>query len=450
MKPYPKYKDSGVEWLGEVPDNWDVSVIKRFTETITDGAHISPETDGGVYPFVSTKDVFAESIDFENCLRTSEESFEVMVKTGCQPFVGDVLFSKDGTIGRTVVVRETRDFVVASSLIIIRPKKGCLDSNFFNRICQSNFFIGQVESLVKGAGLPRLSIQNLLKVVSCFPPVSEQTVIAAFLDRKAAEIDRLIANKERLIELYEEEKTAVINQAVTRGLHPDAPMKPSGIDWLGDVPEHWEVKRLRYIVKNLESGVSVNATDLPASEEDFGVLKTSCVYAYTFNPEENKAIWPEELARAKINPRKGEIIISRMNTPELVGASGYVHQDYPNLFLPDRLWQTIFYDYGVIDTFWFSFILKCSKFRELVSITATGTSPSMKNLAQEAFLYISIPFPKKDEQAAITEHIETECSRLEIIIEKFKKQIDLLKEYRTTLISEVVTGKIDVRDEVVQ
>jgi type I restriction enzyme S subunit len=85
-----------------------------------------------------------------------------------------------------------------------------------------------------------------------------------------------------------------------------------------------------------------------------------------------------------------------------------------------------------------------------VSITATGTSPSMKNLAQEAFLYISIPFPKKDEQAAITEHIETECSRLEIIIEKFKKQIDLLKEYRTTLISEVVTGKIDVRDEVVQ
>jgi type I restriction enzyme S subunit len=135
LNPNAPMKPSGIEWLGEVPKHWEVSAIKRFADTITDGAHISPETDGGIYPFVSTKDVADDSIDLENCLRTSEHSYEYMVKTGCRPLVDDVLFSKDGTIGRTVVVREDREFVVASSLIIIRPVKAALDPHFLNWNC---------------------------------------------------------------------------------------------------------------------------------------------------------------------------------------------------------------------------------------------------------------------------------------------------------------------------
>jgi type I restriction enzyme S subunit len=217
-------KASGVEWLGEVPSHWKVCSIKRLCHTITDGAHVSPETDNGTFCFVSTKDI-SETIDFDGCLRTSEASYEYLVRTGCRPQAGDVLFSKDGTIGRTVVVTEDRDFVVASSLIIIRPHKSVLDSNYLNLLCQSAIVRSQVESFVKGAGLPRLSIQNLLRVVGLFPPIDEQWVIAEFLNRETCKIDTLVFEATTAISLLQERRNALISVAVTgkidvRGLVP--------------------------------------------------------------------------------------------------------------------------------------------------------------------------------------------------------------------------------------
>jgi type I restriction enzyme S subunit len=215
LNPDAPLKPSGIEWLGDVPEHWEVSAIKRYTDKITDGAHVSPETDNGVFHFVSTKDVGADSIDFENCLRTSEQSYESMVKTGCRPMLGDVLFSKDGTIGRTVVIREERDFVVASSLIIIRPTASVLDSDFLNCLCQSQGIANQVDCFVKGAGLPRLSIQNLTKVVGCFPPIGEQKVIAEFLGSELTKFDTLTTEAQRAIDLLQERRTALISAAVT-------------------------------------------------------------------------------------------------------------------------------------------------------------------------------------------------------------------------------------------
>jgi type I restriction enzyme, S subunit len=219
-------KDSDIEWLGEVPEHWEIFAIKRMTLLITDGAHISPETEEGVYDFISTKDVSDTGIDFEGCLKTSLSSYEYLVRTGCQPICGDILFSKDGTIGRTIVIKEQRNFVVASSLIIIRPDSDILDSNYFNYLCQSSIVIQQVEGFVKGAGLPRLSIQNLLKVFGVFPPKTEQQTIAAFLDRETAKLDTLSAEAQRAITLLQERRTALISAAVTgkidvRGLLSD-------------------------------------------------------------------------------------------------------------------------------------------------------------------------------------------------------------------------------------
>jgi type I restriction enzyme S subunit len=215
LNPEAKMKDFGVEWLGEVPEHWEVCSIKRMTLLITDGAHISPETEGGVYGFVSTKDISDIEIDFEGCLKTSPSSYEYLVRTGCQPSRGDVLFSKDGTIGRTVVVREQREFVVASSLIIIRPDSAVLDSTFLHYLCQSFVVTQQVEGFVKGAGLPRLSIQNLLKVYGVFPQLSEQCAIASFLDNEIAKFDELTAEAQRGIELLKERRSALISAAVT-------------------------------------------------------------------------------------------------------------------------------------------------------------------------------------------------------------------------------------------
>ena len=208
-------KDSGIEGLGKVPRHWDVTPIKRFCVRITDGAHISPETENGTFCFISTKDIGNDTIDFDNCLKTSANSFEYLVRTGCRPLAGDVLFSKDGTIGRTAVVAEDRDFVVASSLIIIRPERAHVHSQFLNFLCQSWFVAAQVERFVKGAGLPRLSIQNLLKVVGVFPPLDEQVEIVRFLDDQTRKAAVLISEAELAMELLQERRTALISAAVT-------------------------------------------------------------------------------------------------------------------------------------------------------------------------------------------------------------------------------------------
>ncbi len=215
IDPNPPLKDSGIPWLGAVPAHWQIANIKRLCELITDGAHVSPETEDGAFCFVSTKDLGRDVIDFEGCLLTSAASYEYLVRTGCQPLVGDVLFSKDGTVGRTTVVRDTQEFVVASSLIIIRPMGGRLDPDFLDYLCQSRLVKNQVQGFVKGAGLPRLSIQNLLKVVGVFPPLSEQRRISGFLAECLERSDRLENEVLQAMSTLKERRSVLIAAAVT-------------------------------------------------------------------------------------------------------------------------------------------------------------------------------------------------------------------------------------------
>ena len=215
LDPNAPMKDSGVEWLGQVPAHWEVGHIKRLCYDITDGAHISPETEDGAYDFVSTKDIGDDGIDFEASLKTSPATYDYMVRTGCRPMAGDVLFSKDGTIGRTALVTEDREFVVASSLIILRPNADAVMPAFLYSLLQSSFIVKQVECFVKGAGLPRLSIQNLLKVLGVFPPKSEQAEIVATLETLARDCKDLIAMSTRAIALLRERRAALISAAVT-------------------------------------------------------------------------------------------------------------------------------------------------------------------------------------------------------------------------------------------
>ncbi len=223
-------------------------------------------------------------------------------------------------------------------------------------------------------------------------------------------------------------------------------MKDSGIEWIGEVPEHWEILKLKYIIKTMASGVSVNSTDDPAEPFEFGILKTSCVYTGEFNPNENKKILESEFDRMACQVKGNSIIMSRMNTPELVGANGFVDKDYKNLFLPDRLWQTVFFKKAQIVPRWLSYFLASHRFRTLISSLATGTSASMKNITQEDVLGSSICLPTIKEQNEMLVFFENETSIIDTLISKYQKQIDLMQEYRTSLISQAVTGKIDVRE----
>jgi len=215
LDPDVPMKDSGVEWLGEVPAHWVISRIKNVCIKVTDGAHISPETENGQYAFVSTRDVSDGIIDLDNCLRTSTSSYEYLVRTGCRPVAGDVLFSKDGTIGETAVVPVGQDFVIASSLIILRPAIDRIFPEFLELALQSDNTIEQAESFVKGAALRRLSIQNILRIWMSTPPLHEQEEIVEYLQKAVAEIQGLTSAAEELVGLLRERRSALISAAVT-------------------------------------------------------------------------------------------------------------------------------------------------------------------------------------------------------------------------------------------
>jgi type I restriction enzyme S subunit len=311
---------------------------------------------------------------------------------------------------------------------------------YFNYLLRE-FDIKHMKSL--GQGIRQtISYTHLKDEYLITPPLSEQQQIVSFLDTKTSLIDSLIEKTQRKIELLKEKRTSLINEVVTKGLNPNVEMKDSGVEWIGEIPSHWELKQLKHIIKTLNSGTSVNSEDTPVTNlDEYGVLKTSCVFGDTFRPNENKKVVIEEYDRVKCPVLKDSIIFSRMNTPDLVGSNGYVDTDYDNLFLPDRLWITEFIEDIKLSVKWLSFVTISRRFRSELSSRSTGTSPSMKNITKDDLLTIKIPYPSFLEQQQIVEYLDEQTQLIDNTISIEEKRIELLKEYRQSLISEVVTGK---------
>lgn len=220
---------------------------------------------------------------------------------------------------------------------------------------------------------------------------------------------------------------------------------PSASIWLDRLPSHWQQLRVKHVIDRMESGVSVNAEASPAQPGEVGVLKTSCVYGDQFQPSENKRVLEDELDRVACRVKADRLIISRMNTPDLVGSCGYVPQDYPDLFLPDRLWQTVFNAArGCLPRYvWYYLTSRPAK--SAISSLAAGTSGSMQNIAQDAFMGISFPLPPLEEQRSIVRFLDAKTAQIDALIAKKRQLIETLKEKRQALISRTVTrGLSDV------
>ena len=216
----------------------------------------------------------------------------------------------------------------------------------------------------------------------------------------------------------------------------------ASIRWFNQVPNGWAVERLKHVTSSVTSGVSVNASNSPAAQHQLGVLKTSAVSGGKFFPDENKAVWDSEADRLACPVTRNSLIMSRMNTPSLVGESGYVPDDFPTLFLPDRLWKLTF-DSRRVFTPYISNVLSSPGAREALSSMATGSSPSMKNLSIEEMGSLPIPLPSLDVQKVISKFLEAETTRINGLIAEKERMLALLDEKRTALITRVVTRGVD-------
>ncbi|MET4858903.1 restriction endonuclease subunit S [Morganella morganii] len=438
-KAYPEYKDSGVEWLGEIPSGWLLKKAKYIFQRIQ-------------RPLRNIDGVVTAFRDGQVTLRTNRrtDGFTNSVKEiGYQGVRRNdlVIHAMDGFAG-AIGVSDSDGKCSPVCSVCIPWKNQSVNMRFYGYLVRQLAVTDYILSLAKGIRerSTEFRFTEFSGLMLPIPPVYEQNQIAAFLDHETAKIDNLIEKQQQLIELLKEKRQAVISHAVTKGLNPDVPMKDSGVEWLGEVPAHWDVLRLKHLVLSLDSGCSVNAADVPIQQGQIGVLKTSCVYTRSFRPDENKTVVSEDLHRVKCPVKKGSIIISRMNTPDLVGASALVDIDVKDIYLPDRLWQTKFSKkFNLIPAYLANF-MTIKGFRTQISLVAEGASSSMQNIAKEDYLGINCLLPPFTEQRKITKYLEDKLAYFADLELKASEAVQLLQERRTALISAAVTGKIDVRD----
>lgn len=426
---YPAYKDSGVEWLGVIPENWDLTRLgSYFKERRT------KVSDKDYSPLSVTKQGILPQLD--SAAKTNDGDNRKLVKKG--DFVINSRSDRKGSSGIA-----SKDGSVSLINIVMKPIS--IQPTFCNYLLKSNAFVEENYRIGHGivADLWTTRYDEMKNIKIGIPSPSEQTAIAVFLDDKTAKIDQAIAQKEQLIALLKERKQIIIQHAVTKGLDPHVRLKDSGVEWIGEIPEHWVVVKAKYTFGKIEQGWSPQCDSYVANKNQWGVLKVGCVNYGSFKENENKLLPLSLKPRLEYQIQEGDILISRANTLELVGSAACVINLTRNLILCDKLYRISSYS-KVVDKLFFISLFKTSIARRQIEIAANGASPSMQNIGQDVIKNMVIPLCTLKEQRGIVDFIDCQSSKIDQSISLQQIQIQKLKEYKATLIDSAVTGKIKV------
>ena len=451
-KPYRQYKDSGVEWLGEIPAGWILAALSRITFSRCDGPfgtslkseHYSPS---GVRVVRLQNIGSAEFKDTDSAF-IDETYARQLGDHGVR--AGDLLVAGLGDEAHPV----GRACVAPDGIEPAMVKADCFRFRLDHRRGLPRFVAYQMSStaadtagaMSTGATRSRMNLTTTSTRHLALPSIEEQRHIADFLDREMARIDGLVAKKERLIELLQEKRSALITRAVTKGLDPNVPMKDSGVEWLGEIPAHWEVFSLRRLIAGIEQGWSPVADDRVAGPDEWAVIKLSAVSKGRFLGEEHKAL-PAGLAPdRRFEIREGDFLLTRANTPELVGEVCVAREVRSHLMLCDLVYRLHLTTERVVPDY-LSYWLLSRSGRYQIEVDARGSSQSMVKISQGLIRAWTVVLPPPEEQRAIAEFADLNTARLDALVAKIRTAIDRLRELRTALISAAVTGKIDVREE---
>lgn len=425
-------KDSGIEWIGAIPKDWDVVPHKRVMHKVK---KICEQYSGEDIISLTMNGVIKRDLTAGGKMPTSFDGYQYVKPNDLLL----CLFDIDVTPRCVGVVKDYGVTSPAYSRFVMHDGYYNAYYDYLLRAIDDDKVFVHLSKNLRSS----LTESDFGSIKTCVPPLAEQERIAAFLDAECAEIDAVLEKTRASIEEYKKLKQAIITQAVTKGVRGDRPMKDSGIEWIGDIPAEWSVVGQKYFWNTVESGVSVNAADKPVdNSEQYGVLKTSAVSKFVFIPTEHKQVNLEEYGRVSCPVRADSIVASRMNTPELVGACGYVQNNYPNLFLPDRLWQITFKDELSPKYAWY--YLSGIRVRQYISSLSTGTSSSMQNISQSQYGNIFITIPSIEEQSEITKYLDEKCSSVDALIAKKQQYLAEIESYKKSLIYEYVTGKKEV------
>ncbi|NUQ44346.1 MAG: restriction endonuclease subunit S [Calditrichaceae bacterium] len=443
MKPYPKYKPSGIEWIGEIPEHWDIFLVRRIIKSHKQGFYSNEEYTQDGCKLLRITDIDDNSnIHLSDCPRVSisqkeYEDYELQLN--------DFVFARSGTIGRFGIYRDNNlEVIFASYLIRFRFEEN-ISVDFLKNYFLSNIFREGLISDLHGGANKNIHAENIKNQIICLPSYAEQTAIANYLDRKTAQIDDLIAKKQRLIELLNEEKTALINRAVTKGLNPDAPLKDSDIPWLGEIPAHWEVIRLKWIA-DINPSKGSSSFDKNSNELVTFLPMEKVSEDNSFDNSLKKPIC--ELWSGFTYFEEGDVIVAKITPCFENGKGALLEKLGSNIGFGSTEFHVLRASQNVQRKFLF-YLTRTELFKNMGEALMYGAAGQKRVPTSYLEEYV-MALPPIEEQDLIVHHIEANLSRITDTISKIQREIDLLQEYRTALISEAVTGKIDVRDEAIE
>ena len=427
LRPYLEYKDSGLPWLGRIPAHWSIERAKWLYQKMARPVREEDEVVTCFRDGTVTLRKRRRELGFTNSLK--EIGYQGVRE-------GDLVIHAMDAFAGAVGVSDS-DGKCTPVYAICTPKID-IDNRYYAYVVREMARSAWILALARG--IRERSTDFRFDTFGAqpvpLPPRDEQKAIADYLDAISAKVRRFIRNRRRLIEVLNEQKQAIINRAVTRGLDPNAPLKPSGIDWLGDIPEHW-------IVKPLKRWVSINERVLPETtdpEYSFDYLDIGCVGTGRLVGKPSRITFGDAPSRARRIIQRGDTIISTVRT--YLRAVWFVAEDVSDL-VASTGFAVLSPREGVVPEY-LGLTLQSDPFINRVTANSIGIAyPAIAETRLGTF-HVAMP-PDADEQRAIVKRVQDETATLTTWIERTQREIDLIREYRTRLIADVVTGKVDVR-----
>ncbi len=433
---YGEYKESGVEWLGEVPKHWEVSLLKRRYQ-VTLGKMLksnqtSPnETEEFYLRAANIQWRGVDTTDVKRMWFTAEEKNKLKL---CK---GDLLVSEGGDVGRSALWNdEIEGCYIQNSINRIRAREDA-DTRFLFYWMYFIKYADYIDMICNKATIAHFTVEKVEATPCVYPPLEEQKQIAAFLDKETAKIDTLIDKQEQLITLLQEKRQTIISHAVTRGLNPNVKMKDSGIEWLGKVPKHWEVSLLkrRYQV-TLGKMLKSKQTSPDETEEPY--LRAANIQWRGVDTTDVKRMWFMPKEKNKLKLYRDDLLVSEGGD---VGRSSLWNEEIEDCYIQNSINRIrAREDADTRFLFYWMYFIKHADYIDMICNKATIAHFTVEKVEATPCVY-----PSLEEQKRIIAFLDKETTKIDTLIEKCEAAIELLKERRTALISAAVTGKIDVR-----
>lgn len=436
LERYDSYKDSEIAWLSEVPQHWEINKLKSSVKKIGDIDHYMPPTVAVGKPYIMTGDLCEQAslIDFINCKQVSEEEY-IKLSKKIKPTTGDLIFARYATIGTVCYVDIEKDFLVSYSCVTIKPDNKKITGKYLFYFFKSNFFLQDIKSYINSNTQGNVGTDSLFRTNLILLPLNEQNKIVNYLDNKTQKIDQELSILEQKIEKYKELKQTLIAHTVLRGLDKNAELKSSEIEWIGDIPKHWDTDRLKNIFnervgKNLDvkTGEAVTSNILSVMK-DIGVInhkdKGNVGNKMSEDITNYKLVYPNDIVVNKMNVMIGSVGISKE-----FGALSVIYI----ILITKKDSYSKYYDY----------FFKMKAFQRSLRRIATGILEIREAVNMTLFMQEMMTKPPYEEQVAIANYLDEKTSKIDSIVEAIGKKIEALKEFRRTLINDVVTGKVKV------